>query len=117
VTATPPRAPALRVEHLVWALVLLVAALFRLVDLGGTPLSAAEEGRALESWSVAQGRLTGGWPGGVLDALTALLFRLFGGADATARIAPAVAGVLLVASFSLLRPHIGRGAALLAALF
>ncbi len=104
------------VEQLCWAIVLLVAAGLRLVALGQAPLSQAEGGRALQSWTVAQGRIQDSWPGGIVDAISALLFRLFGGGDAIARLAPALAGLLLVASLWSLRPFLGRTATMAAAI-
>lgn len=103
------------VEVLAWALVMLAAAALRLIGLAQAPLTQAEGGRALGSWSAAHGRVLDAWPGGIVDALTALLFRLFGDGDAQARVVPALAGLLLVASFWLLRVHLGRVAALAAA--
>ncbi|MHB8575656.1 MAG: glycosyltransferase family 39 protein, partial [Dehalococcoidia bacterium] len=107
---------AIRVEDLAWLFVLMVAALFRFASLATVPLSAAEGARALETWSVAQGRLPAGWPGSIVDAGTLAVFRLFGSGDAAARLLPALAGVLLVAAFWLLRPFVGRVPALAAAL-
>jgi len=106
---------ALAVEPVLWLVVLMVAAAFRLAALGAAPLTRAEGGLALQTWQVAHGRVVDGWPGSTVDALTAVLFRLFGSADALARLLPVVAGLLLVGSIYLLRPYLGRTAALLAA--
>jgi uncharacterized protein (TIGR03663 family) len=108
-------APKPTLELFGWLFVVLVAAGLRLIALDQSPLNQAEGGRALQSWLVAGGRLQDTWPGGAIDAVTAALFRLFGSGDATARLAPALAGVALVGSLSLLRPHLGRAATLLAA--
>lgn len=107
----------LTLERALWLFVLAAATALRLLSLGATPLTQAEGGRALQSLAAAQLR-TGslsGWPGGIVDALTALAFKLFGANDATARLAPALAGVLFVASLWLLRPYFGRAATLIAA--
>ena len=104
------------IELIAWFLVLVAAAALRIFSLSLTPLSQAEGGRALGSWSAAQGTVLDAWPGSVLDALTALIFRVFGSGDAAARIVPAIAGMVLVASFWLLRPHMGRAPVLVAAI-
>src|SRR5438270_11427159 len=72
------RYPSPTVEQLCWTAVLFVAAGLRLVALGQSPLSQAEGARALQSWTVAHGRVQDAWPGGLVDAVTALLFRRFG---------------------------------------
>lgn len=110
------RGPRLRAEHLAWFAAALIAALLRLLALSATPLGASEGNHALGSWLAEQGHPPIGWAGSVTDALTALVFKLFGAGDAGARLVPALAGVVLVCSFWLLRPQLGRGAALIAAL-
>jgi predicted membrane-bound mannosyltransferase len=104
-------------EHALWLLLLAVAAALRLFSLEGVPLNEAEGTRALQSLGAAQLRSGGftAWPGGFTDAATAVIFKLFGAGDAAARVAPAIAGVLLIASFWLLRPYLGRGATFAAA--
>lgn len=104
------------VEHAAWLFVLLISGALRLLSLGAVPLNANEGARALQTWLVVQTRPPGTWPGGLADALTALVFKLFGAGDVSARVVPALAGVALVASFWLLRRHVDRGPALLAAL-
>jgi hypothetical protein len=115
---TRPTRPALRLtsEHLAWLLAALLAAAFRLLSLAATPLGAAEGNHALGTWLAEQGRAPSGWAGSLTDALTALAFKLFGTGDAGARVVPALAGVALVLAFWAWRAHIGRVAALLAAL-
>ena len=118
-TETAPAArPAVRLtgEHLAWLMVALLAAAFRLMSLAATPLGSSEGSHALGSWLAEQGRAPSGWAGSLTDALTALVFKLFGAGDAGARVVPALAGVLLVLAFWTWRAHIGRVAALLAAL-
>ncbi|HLZ71173.1 MAG TPA: glycosyltransferase family 39 protein [Dehalococcoidia bacterium] len=108
---------AVTVEQALWLLLLAAAAALRLFSLGEVPLTQAEGTRALQSLGAAQLRPGGfaAWPGGLADAVTALLFKLFGAGDAAARVVPAIAGVLLIASFWLLRPFFGRGATFAAA--
>ncbi len=104
-------------EQALWLVLIAAAAALRLFSLGGVPLTEAEGTRALQSLGAAQLRVGGfsAWPGGLVDAVTAFIFKLFGAGDAAARVAPAVAGVLLIASFWLLRPYLGRGATFAAA--
>ncbi|HZQ35113.1 MAG TPA: glycosyltransferase family 39 protein [Dehalococcoidia bacterium] len=113
--AARPR--ALTVEEALWLFVLAGAAALRLLSLDGVPLTQAEGTRALQSLGAAQLRSGGfsAWPGELTDAATAVIFKLFGAGDAAARVAPAIAGVLLVASFWLLRSYLGRGATFAAA--
>lgn len=114
--AAPRRAPRLTVEHVCWAAVALIAAGLRLLSLDATPLGAIEGSRALGTWLAAQGRPPAGWGGSLTEALTALVFKVFGAGDAGARVVPALAAVALVLSFWMLRRRIGRAAALAAAL-
>src|SRR5581483_10434901 len=103
-------------EHLAWLFVLLLAAGFRLLSLSATPLGTTEGSHALGTWLAEQGRAPTGWSGSLTDALTAVVFKLFGAGDAGARVVPALAGVALVLAFWTWRGQIGRSAALLAAL-
>ncbi len=108
---------SLTVEEAFWLVLLAAAAGLRLLSLDGVPLTQAEGTRALQSLGAAQLRSGGftAWPGGLSDAATAVIFKLFGAGDAAARVAPAIAGLLLVGSLWLLRPYLGRGATFAAA--
>jgi hypothetical protein len=97
----------------IFALILLVAGLFRLVDLGKIPLSGSEAELALSVWRFWQ-------PGSELltvsspayFTLTSLLTQIFGFSDSTMRLVPALFGLGLVALPWLLRRQIGTIAAL-----
>jgi 4-amino-4-deoxy-L-arabinose transferase-like glycosyltransferase len=112
------RAPgiALNVELIAWCLVLLAAAALRLLDLSALPLGPADGPRARAALELTRGTTTPEWGGDLTSGLTALVFRLFGDSDATARVGAALCGVAAVAVLALYRPLMGRGAALVAAL-
>ena len=109
-------APAPRVEARRWAagftvadglmlLIGLLAALARFVNLGAQPLSPAEADAALTSWQFARGvPLTATPDSPAYFTFTSLIMSLGGDGDATARLAPAVFGLLMV-----LLPWLWRG--------
>ena len=107
------RAPV-TMEAAVWALVGVGALALRLARLGAAPLSAPEAREALLAWQAVTGQ---GMPGSTayspfLFSANALLFLLFGAADATARLWPAVFGAALVLTPLLFRRRVGRVGAL-----
>ncbi|MGB9724494.1 MAG: flippase activity-associated protein Agl23 [Chloroflexia bacterium] len=92
---------------------LLVAAmLLRLLDLGGRAMHPDESLYAWFSWQFYRGALPyqydPAFHGPLLYHLTALFYFLFGESDATARLAPALAGILLVALAFPLQRWLGR---------
>lgn len=120
---SPPVAPATSgpsVEAALWLLLGVVAAVLRLGDLGRWPLGEFEARLAL----IAAGPAVGGEALANLDRglsplllnATTLLFNLFSETDGLARAVSALAGIATVLSLWLLRPLIGRGVALGAAL-
>jgi hypothetical protein len=117
-THTLPLArPAIRVhqEQLMWAGVMLLAAVFRFRDLGVRPLDPDEARVALEAFrGVGFGRPWGS-PESASPGYTgamSLVFFLFGSSDAAARLLSALAGVALVGLPFMARPIIGRNGAL-----
>jgi len=101
-------------EMLLYAAIVLLAAALRLWGLSLRPLSAGEAEHALAAWQLYQG--LDYTPQQPLYLLTTLCsFGLGGVSDATARLAPALAGVALVALPALLRRPLGRLGALVAA--
>jgi hypothetical protein len=106
----------LNLEVAAWVAVLVAAALVRLVDLSALPLRPDESLRARAAFDFARGNVTADWMGDLTSALTALAFRALGDGDTTARLAPAILGVLGVAALALYRPLVGRAAALVGAL-
>ncbi len=106
-------------EAMAWLAVLLVAAALRLPDLGSRALHHDEAQHARFSWDLYMGRGYAYNPmlhGPFLYYIVALTYYLFGVSDATARLAPAVFGIGLVALTIMLRGILGRGPALLSGL-
>jgi hypothetical protein len=108
----------LTVESALWILVGASALALRLAQLGAAPLIAAEARQATLAWRAATGQ---GFPtmdyNPLLLAANGLLFTLFGTSDFLARLLPALFGVPLALSPSLLRRHLGRVGALAAGLY
>ncbi|MBI4499322.1 MAG: glycosyltransferase family 39 protein [Chloroflexi bacterium] len=96
-------------------LVLLLATAVRFAGLGTLPLTSGEADRALAARSLLLGEAPGVWDEPTLEVLVAGAFFLFGESEVTARLVPALAGVLTVALAWLFRPGWGRGPALGAA--
>jgi len=89
------------------ALIGVIAAVARLVDLGRLPLSPAEAGAALASWQFANGgQVTAPVSSPAYFTFTSLIMGLGGGGDAAARLVPALFGVATV-----LLPWLWRGRA------
>lgn len=113
------RAPTISIEKLLVFLILALAIWLRLGRLEFTPLSSREARAALAAAELA-GETSGApeiadEPGGgspAYQALTGLLFALFGTSDALARLAPAIAGVGLAMAPLLAKGALGRPAAL-----
>ena len=95
-------------ERLAWVAVVLIAAGLRFFHLGGLPLAAGEAERALAGHALVSGTPPASWNEPTLTVLVAGSFFLFGASDATARLVPALAGVLTVALVWLFRPQWGR---------
>lgn len=97
---------------------LLAAALLRLLDLGNRAMHPDESLYAWFSWQFYRGALPyqydPAFHGPLLYHLTAFFYFLFGESDATARLAPALAGILLVALAFPLRRWLGRWGSLAA---
>jgi hypothetical protein len=111
----------LTVEHGLYALVLVGAAVLRLVNLGLIPLSPAEAHEALAAWRLWQPAvLSAGLPAipesAAYFSLTSLLLPILGSSDAVVRLVPAIFGLALVLLPWGLRPVIGAGGALVTSL-
>lgn len=105
-------------EIVAFGLLLVVTVATRFIDLGSRPLHHDEAQHAFFSWNLFRGAGYQYDPmlhGPFLYNLTALLYFLFGVGDATARLGPAIFGVLLVGGCYFLRPYLGRAGALSAA--
>lgn len=109
-------------EQLLYALILAVAVFTRLYESAPRPLHHDESIHAVFSWKIvtegpASYKYDPVYHGPVLYFWTALIFRLFGDSDFTARLSPNLFGLALVAASWLFRRYLGRsGALLLAAL-
>ncbi|HEX9117285.1 MAG TPA: hypothetical protein VGA61_14555 [Anaerolineae bacterium] len=108
----------LTVERTAYGAVTLVALGLRLYNLAARPLGPAEAALALPAWQSVTGRsfdVVGASP--LLFQLQRLLFLPFGGSDALARWPVALLGGLAPLLLFALRDRLGRGGALMAALF
>lgn len=107
-------------EFWLYAGLMVVAVLFRFVDLGARALHHDESLHATYSWYLAEGRGYAHDPlmhGPFLFHITALSFLLFGASDASARFPAALLGSIAVLMPLLLRPWLGRIGAFAAAVF
>jgi uncharacterized protein (TIGR03663 family) len=108
--------PWLTIESALYISLVLGAAALRFQALGTQPLQEQEAGLALDAWHFLTGgaaSIRGHSP--LLFHGTTLLFALFGASDYVARVIPALAGTAMVGLSYLLRPHLGRRAALILA--
>jgi hypothetical protein len=119
-TAAEARLPdpgvTVSIEAIAWASVIVVAALFRLLDLGVRPLRPQEGLPARAALEFSIGSISPDWFGDLTSGLAVLIFRAFGDSVTTARLVPALLSVVTVGCLALYRPLIGRGAALIGAL-
>lgn len=109
----------LTIERGVYGLLALLAAVMRLLWLGGQPLTPLEAGHAWSAWLAANGGQTTLAPAPdspLLYTLSTLLFWVSVPSDAIARLLPALCGIGLVLLLWYWRAWLGRTAALLAAL-
>lgn len=106
-----------RGQTLLWLGLILLAGVLRLVDLATAPLSAAEASQALAAYAASRGGGVGIEGPPLLYHFNILLFALFDGGEALARLVPALAGLGLVLTPLLLRRYLGRWGALGAGLF
>lgn len=102
-------------QRALYALAFLIAAAIRLGGLGHTFLSDAEATWAVQAFHVAQSSHPDIGPQPGLVLLTGALFFVFGSSEFLARLAPAIAGSLLVFAPLFLRKPLGKTAATIAA--
>ncbi len=113
------RAHSLNWEIIVYTLILVLALVTRFVDLGARVMSHDESLHTYYSWRLYEYGEFSHTPlmhGPVLFHMVALNYFLFGDNDFTARIYPAVLGILMVMYPLLLRRWLGRTGAILAAI-
>lgn len=120
-TTTPPTLRTaiswLTLEVVVYAAIFLLAVYLRLVGLDTRPLSPAEAQTASAAWQYLQGQAGATYSGPFLFTLDWLAFFASVASDLSARFLPAVLGTLVVFVPLLARRKLGRGAAIVAALF
>ncbi|MGH2461787.1 MAG: glycosyltransferase family 39 protein, partial [Chloroflexota bacterium] len=104
-----------RFEVVAWVVVAAVALGIRLINLDGAPLQPGESVLALDSWQILHhaGIQIASAP--LLIYLNTLLFLILGSSDAVARALPCLVGVAVALSPILVRHHLGRTGALVAA--
>ncbi|MFO7631658.1 MAG: hypothetical protein R6W76_03910 [Caldilinea sp.] len=108
----------LTVEHLLYAVFVVVAILLRFVGLGAEPLSPPESAAAWSAWLAASHQVVAGSPAptsALLYGLQSLLFWIMGGGDILARVFPALLGVATVLLPWFWREWVGRRTALVVA--
>ena len=103
-------------EHLLYLLILVIAAALRLINLGLIPLSEYEASWAMQAFDIAQGNevVFTGQPAYVI--ITSFIFNIMGSSTALARLLPALLGSSLVIVPYVFRHHLGRTPALIFAL-
>jgi len=106
-------------EVAAWIVVLAVAVALRLIDLGRIPLGVDEAQEALSALRAARygTGVASYYSSPLLLSQNAITFILLGANDVTARLWPAIAGVVLVLIPAALRRRIGRVGALAAGLY
>lgn len=108
--------PWLTVESVLWAAIIIGAAVLRLWDLAHYPLSSAEASQSLVAWNIYQGDVPAAETySPLIVSLNLLTFFVIGASDATARLAPALLGLGLVIVPLTLRRQLGVSVALMAA--
>jgi predicted membrane-bound mannosyltransferase len=115
-----PQRRALTLEHCAYLALFALALVAHLYMLGDGALHHDETHHANFSWRLFQGLGFFHVPlllGAFLFLIIALFFFLFGDSNTTARLGPALFGSALVVMPYLLRRELGRGAALLAAVY
>ena len=100
-----------------WIAAATVAAMLRFAQLGMMPLSKDEAHSAFDAFSFFRGDSSGpghtiGRTGPFFLLLRSFAFFLFDASDATARIVPALLGVMMIGSIAGLRPFVGNARAL-----
>lgn len=102
-------------ERAIYAVALALAAGLRFFDLAAQPLAPLEAAQSWPAWLAAMGLSTPGAPAPdspLLFSLQTALFWITQGGDAAARLLPAFVGTAMVLVPWLLRPWLGRPAAL-----
>ncbi len=102
-------------ENLFWLAIFLVAAVLLFLKLGDKPLHHDESLHAYYSWELFKGmgyKYNPMMHGPFLFHFNALMYYLLGASNYTARIMPALSGLLVLVMVYLLRPWLGKTGAL-----
>jgi len=105
-------------ETIAWIGILIVAVLTRFYDLGIKPLHHDESMHAFYAWKLFKGQGYSYNPmmhGPFLFHANALVYFLFGATDYTARVMPAIYGMLCVGIIYFFRPYLGKWGAVITA--
>ena len=97
------------IAHIVYAGIIVIAALLRLGDLGLIPLSPDEAAEAIgvwRFWELRGSEMLAGSP--IYFSLNVFLSQLVGFSDASMRLAPALFGLAIVPMPWLIRNHMGK---------
>ncbi|MFH2104534.1 MAG: hypothetical protein ABIJ39_14395 [Chloroflexota bacterium] len=105
----------LTLEHILYALALLIGMVLRFINLGDLPLSDFEATGAYQAWQIVQGQQPDLGANPAYVHLTAVIFFVTGATNTLARFIPTLAGSMLVLLPWGLRDRIGRAAAILLA--
>ncbi len=103
-------------EVIIYALILVLALILRLYQVGARPLQTSESPLAMSSWHMIVGESPLDWEEPLVTGSTSGVFFLFGDNDLTARLLPVILGTALVSLPWFLRGMLGKGGAIVTAL-
>lgn len=107
----------IKIEHILYFLAVLLAAVFRLTELGETALSNLESTQALQAFKIFEGAGSPISASPLYLGFTSVLFSIFGSSDIAARMIPALFGILFVLAPLLFRDKLGKNPAVILAFF
>ncbi len=105
-------------EVVIWLAILVIAVITRFYDLGAKPMHHDESMHAFYSWNLFMGKGYAYNPmmhGPFLFHANAFIYYLFGTSDYTARVMPAIYGMLCVGIIWWFRPYLGKWGAVITA--
>ena len=107
----------IKLEHILYFLAVLLAAVFRLTELGETALSNLESTQALQALKIFEGTGSPISASPLYLGFTGVLFSIFGSSDIAARLIPAILGILFVLAPLLFIDKLGKNPAVILAYF